>query len=154
MTIKWKRELDSPVGTLTIVASDEGVREIRFPDESADEAEENGEHPVLEQTAAQLSEYFEGHRRQFDLPLDLEGTEFQVTAWRALADIPYGSTTTYSEQAAAIGRPSAVRAIGAANGRNPIPIVLPCHRVIGADGSLTGYAGGLDIKRFLLEHES
>ena len=101
----------------------------------------------------QLTEYFAGERTTFDLPLDPVGTEFQVAAWRALGEIPYGETRTYGEQAAGIGRPTAVRAIGAANGKNPLSIVLPCHRVVGADGSLTGFAGGLDAKRFLLTHE-
>jgi methylated-DNA-[protein]-cysteine S-methyltransferase len=101
----------------------------------------------------QLRAYFEGTLREFDLPLVLEGTPFQERVWRALADIPYGKTISYSELAAVIGNPSAVRAVGAANGKNPIPIVLPCHRVIGRDGKLTGYAGGLDIKAALLAFE-
>jgi len=108
---------------------------------------------MLNRAATQLSEYFEGTRHEFDLPLDPSGTEFQVQAWLALADIPYGDTTTYASQAEAIGRPNAVRAVGSANSANPIPIVLPCHRVIGSDGSLTGYAGGIDLKRRLLEME-
>jgi methylated-DNA-[protein]-cysteine S-methyltransferase len=113
-----------------------------------------GDHPVLAETRRQLEEYFGGDRRVFDLPLDLVGSEFQVAVWRSLADIPYGTTATYGEQAARLGRPSAVRAVGAANGRNPVSIVLPCHRVVGADGSLTGFAGGLAAKRWLLDHES
>ena len=108
----------------------------------------------FEKLAIQLSEYFAGTRRQFNLNLCPVGTEFQRSVWSALQKIPFGKTRSYTEQAAAIGRPDAVRAVGAANGKNPISIVIPCHRVIGADGSLTGFAGGLDVKRFLLEHES
>ncbi len=100
-----------------------------------------------------MGEYFAGRRTTFDIPLDLRGTEFQVTVWRALAEIPFGQTSTYGEQAARIGRPSAARAVGAANGRNPVSIVLPCHRIVGKDGSLTGFAGGLDTKQYLLDHE-
>jgi methylated-DNA-[protein]-cysteine S-methyltransferase len=101
----------------------------------------------------QLEEYFDGSRRSFDLPLDLRGTEFQVEAWNALAEIPYGRTASYGQQAASIGRPKAVRAIGGANGRNPVAIVLPCHRIVGADGSLTGFGGGIEVKKWLLDHE-
>jgi len=113
-----------------------------------------GRSDVLEETAAQLEEYFARARTSFDLPLDLRGTPFQVAAWEALAAIPYGETRAYAEQAARIGRPNAVRAIGAANGRNPISIVLPCHRVVGSDGSLTGFAGGLEVKAALLAFEA
>ena len=108
---------------------------------------------AFEDAARQLDEYFAGERREFDLELDLEGTEFQRSVWRALEDIPYGATESYGELAARLGRPGASRAVGAANGSNPIPIVLPCHRVIGSSGSLTGYGGGLDAKRSLLELE-
>ena len=101
----------------------------------------------------QLDEYFAGRRTRFDLPLAPCGTPFQLRAWRALQEIPYGVTCSYGEQARAMGQPRAVRAVGAANGHNPIPIVVPCHRVIGGDGRLTGYAGGLDIKKFLIELE-
>lgn len=103
--------------------------------------------------ARQLEEYFEGQRRAFDIPLDLRGTEFQRTVWQALQEIPYGTTKSYSDIAKAINRPKAVRAVGGAIGANPVPIVVPCHRVIGKDGSLTGFAGGLDIKRQLLKIE-
>ena len=99
------------------------------------------------------SEYFAGTRRSFDLPFDLQGTEFQLEVWRALAEIPYGETRTYGEQAAALGRPRAVRAVGSANGRNPLSIVLPCHRVVGSDGALRGFAGGLEVKAALLAFE-
>ena len=101
----------------------------------------------------QLQEYFSGTRQTFDLPLDVSGTAFQQEAWVALQQIPYGTTLTYQQQATAMGRPAAVRAVGTANGRNPLSIVVPCHRVIGANGSLTGYGGGLHRKRWLLSHE-
>ena len=114
---------------------------------------EEADHPLLDPLATQLDEYFAGARRDFDLPLAPEGTDFQRTVWHALARIPYGDTTSYAQLADTIGHPSAVRAVGAANGRNPIPIVQPCHRVIGADGALTGFGGGLPTKRFLLELE-
>ena len=102
----------------------------------------------------QIAEYLAGRRREFDLPLDVRGTDFQRRAWAAVAAIPYGQTRTYSQVAQAIGRPAAVRAVGAANGANPLPLVVPCHRVLGSDGSLTGYGGGLDVKRKLLDMES
>ncbi len=154
MTLR-QRQIDSPIGVLTLVASDRGVTRIMFENEDppAAEALVDNNDPVLAAAAAQLAEYFVGTRKEFDLPLDLEGTEFQKQAWLALADVPYGETTSYGAQAEAIGRPGAFRAVGAANGRNPIPIVLPCHRIVGADGSLTGFSGGLDIKARLLAHE-
>jgi methylated-DNA-[protein]-cysteine S-methyltransferase len=109
---------------------------------------------VLAEAARQLAAYFDGELVDFELPLDLHGTEFQRQCWLALATIPYGQTVSYGEQARRLGLgPDAARAVGSANGSNPIPIVLPCHRVIGADGSLTGFGGGLHVKRFLLEHE-
>ena len=107
----------------------------------------------MRRTARQLAEYFAGRRTGFDLPLDLRGTPFQLAVWQSLAAVPYGRTVSYSQQAAAVSRPKAVRAVGQANGRNPVPIVLPCHRVVGANGSLTGFGGGLDIKLSLLRHE-
>jgi methylated-DNA-[protein]-cysteine S-methyltransferase len=110
-------------------------------------------HPILAAASKQLQEYFAGDRRDFTIPLDLEGTDFQRAAWLALADVPYGETASYGEQAERIGRPRASRAVGAANGKNPVPIVLPCHRIVGADGSLTGFAGGLEMKERLLAHE-
>jgi methylated-DNA-[protein]-cysteine S-methyltransferase len=109
---------------------------------------------VLLETARQLDEYFRGERREFDLSLRLEGTPFQVAAWKALLEIPFGQTRSYGEQARAMGRPSATRAVGGANGRNPFTILVPCHRVVGSDGRLTGYGGGLPVKRWLLEHEA
>ena len=152
------RPYDAPFGTLQLYASDHGLRAVVWPNEHGDrlalgDAVSVADHPVLDATVAQLDEYFAGTRTEFDLPLDPRGTDFQLAAWRALADIPYGETATYAEQAARIGRPTAVRAVGAANGRNPLSIVLPCHRVVGSDGSLTGFAAGLDAKRWLLNHE-
>ena len=111
------------------------------------------ETPLIKKAAAQIEEYLAGKRKKFTLPLVLRGTEFQVAVWRALQDIPYGETRSYKEIAAAIGRPKAVRAVGMANNRNPISIIIPCHRVIGHDGSLVGYGGGLPLKRRLLELE-
>jgi methylated-DNA-[protein]-cysteine S-methyltransferase len=102
----------------------------------------------------QLAQYFDGARREFDLPLQLEGTEFQRRAWEALLEIPYGETRSYGEQARRIGLPDAARAVGAANGQNPVSIIVPCHRVIGANGALTGYGGGIERKRWLLAHEA
>ena len=151
--------IGSPVGELRLVASPAGLRAVLWENDHdrikvvGAQMITVGEDRVLQSAADQLAGYFAGTLREFDLPLDLDGTAFQVSAWRALATIAYGSTASYSAQAARIGRPRAVRAIGAANGRNPVSIILPCHRVIGADGSLTGFAGGLAAKRFLLDHE-
>ncbi len=149
--------VDSPIGTLTVVGSNDGVRTILWPDEALPDGLElsatSDPTGVLADAARQLAEYFDGERTEFDLPLDLVGTEFQVAAWQALATIPFGETVSYGEQARRLGRPNAFRAVGAANGQNPVPIVLPCHRVVGADGSLTGFGGGLDTKRWLLDHE-
>ncbi|HYY46226.1 MAG TPA: methylated-DNA--[protein]-cysteine S-methyltransferase [Candidatus Angelobacter sp.] len=150
----------TPVGELTLIASDRGLRTILWPNASlrrtaiSARPRHDPAHPILRQAAAQLDEYFAGTRTRFDLPLDLEGTRFQLAAWRSLADIPFGMTTTYGAQAAALGVPTAARAIGMANGANPVCIVLPCHRVIGANGSLTGFGGGLHIKQWLLDHEA
>ena len=150
----------TPVGELTLIASDQGLRAILWPKLSPLNAgirprpHRNPQHPILVKTAAQLDEYFAGSRTQFNIPLDLQGTRFQLAAWRSLADIPFGTTTSYGRQAAGLGIPKAARALGAANGANPVCIVLPCHRVIGADGSLTGFGGGLPTKQWLLDHEA
>ncbi|MGH3022498.1 MAG: methylated-DNA--[protein]-cysteine S-methyltransferase [Gaiellaceae bacterium] len=148
------RLVPSPVGELTLVGSDHGLRAVLWSERAAPEVARESRGAVLEEAARQLQAYFAGDLREFDLPLDLVGTEFQVAAWRALADIPYGTTISYSEQARRLGRPRAVRAVGAANGRNPLPIVLPCHRIVGADGSLVGFGGGLSRKELLLAHEA
>lgn len=145
------RACETPIGTLGLIGSNAGLREIRWTCDGLHAGESCG---VLDETARQLAGYFAGTRTAFDLPLDLVGTPFQVTAWHALAEIPFGTTVTYAEQAMRIGRPAAIRAVGAANGANPVPIVLPCHRIVGSDGSLTGFGGGLELKRFLLDHEA
>ena len=143
--------VDSPIGPLGLIASDAGLQAVLF-DGRRIRAE--GRSSVLSQAVRQLDAYFDGELLTFELPLDLQGTEFQRRCWLALASIPYGQTVSYSDQARRLGLGSdAARAVGAANGYNPLPIVLPCHRVIGADGSLTGFGGGLHVKRFLLEHE-
>lgn len=147
------RLFESPSGVrLALVASDRGLREIRF-DGLIPQGAESGGNAVLNETAAQLTRYFAGELRRFELPLDLRGTDFQLRVWRELCEIPYGETRAYGQIARAIGLPAAVRAVGAANGRNPIPIVVPCHRVIGANGKLIGFGGGLDMKRVLLSLE-
>ncbi|HBE70758.1 MAG TPA: cysteine methyltransferase [Planctomycetaceae bacterium] len=142
--------LQTPIGDLSIFALDEAVERIVF-DTPIDSPVPND---LTRDCSQQLSEYFARQRREFDLPLRFGGTEFQTIAWKALLDIPYGKTSTYSRQASAIGRPKAIRAVGAANGKNVLNIVVPCHRVIGASGSLTGYGGGLERKRWLLDHET
>jgi methylated-DNA-[protein]-cysteine S-methyltransferase len=143
--------LDSPIGPLGLVASDTGLRAVLF---DGHRVRREGQSPILDETARQLDAYFDGELETFELPLELHGTDFQRRCWLALTSIPIGHTVSYGEQARRLGLgPDAARAVGAANGRNPIPIVLPCHRVIGADGSLTGFGGGLHVKRFLLEHE-
>ena len=155
MTDTYQAQLDSPIGVLTLVASDEGLRQILWEDqaEQAEDATPAETHPILAAALAQLAEYFAGDRVEFDLPLDLIGTDFQKAAWLALADVPYGETSSYGEQAERIGRTGAFRAIGAANGKNPIPLIIPCHRVIAADGKLGGFSCGLHRKAWLLSHE-
>jgi len=151
----------SPVGVLTLVASDVGLRAVLWEHERPARvplpvvgATDDHDHPVLRAAVVQLGEYFAGGRQRFDLPLDLDGTPFQQAAWLALERIPYGTTVSYGEQAAHLGDRRKARAVGAAIGRNPLSIVLPCHRVIGRDGALTGFAGGLDAKRALLSLEA
>ena len=143
--------VDTPIGPLGLSASDVGLQAVAF---NPRRMRAEGTSPVLTDAVRQLEGYFAGDIVAFDLPLDLHGTDFQRRCWLALASIPYGQTVSYGEQARRLGLGSdAARAVGAANGQNPLPIVLPCHRVIGADGSLTGFGGGLHVKRFLLEHE-
>jgi len=149
----------SPVGQLTLVAGEEALLAIMWEDDAPGRVRlpalvERGDHPVLAEAAGQLAAYFAGERRTFDLPLDFRGTAFQKRVWTALLDIPFGETRSYAQIAHAIGAPTASRAVGAANGRNPLSIVAPCHRVVGANGALTGFAGGLEAKRFLLAHEA
>ena len=151
--------MKAPFGPVTVIAGENGIHNVLFNHEEAphsllnDNVTPRPEHDVVAMAIGQLTDYFSGIRTTFDLPLDLEGTPFQISAWRALATVPFGRTASYAQQAARIGRPTATRAIGAANGKNPVAIVLPCHRIVGADGSLTGFAGGLDVKRWLLDHE-
>jgi methylated-DNA-[protein]-cysteine S-methyltransferase len=146
--------VDTAIGTLTLVGGDAGLRAVLFAGEAPPDGAVEGAHPVLDAAAMQLSEWFAGERTAFDLPLDLDGaTPFQRRAWLALAEVPYATTRSYGAQARTLGTPRAARAVGAANGCNPLPIVLPCHRLVGADGALTGFGGGLDVKRALLAHE-
>ncbi|MGK6321837.1 methylated-DNA--[protein]-cysteine S-methyltransferase [Sphingomonas sp. DT-51] len=154
----YRTTIDSPVGTLTLVASDQGLVAVLWPDDAPGRVrlaatDERADHPVLAAARIQLAEYFAGARRSFDLPLAPSGSAFQRAVWAALATIPHGETRSYADIARAIGRPTASRAVGAANGRNPLPIVVPCHRVIGTSGKLTGFAGGLAAKQQLLAHE-
>ncbi len=147
----------TPIGDLSIVADDTSIVAIHWDDVEPDETDLTdvgaGDHAVLDRAVEQLGEYFAGTRIDFDLPLDPGGTAFQRDAWAALREIPFGETITYGEQAARLGDKKKSRAVGAANGRNPIPIVVPCHRVVGSNGHLTGFAGGLDTKAWLLDHE-
>ena len=164
-TIAWAT-MKSRVGTIRVAATPRGVCKIALGKETAEDffgwleryighAPRKPERKGIVALALdQIAEYLDGQRRDFDLPLDLRGTEFQRRIWATVAGIPYGQTRTYAEIALAIGKPKAVRAVGAANGANPLPLVVPCHRVVGSDGSLTGYGGGLDVKRKLLEMES
>jgi methylated-DNA-[protein]-cysteine S-methyltransferase len=162
------RFLDTPVGRLLLARDETGVRQIHFagpiergpakagpyvPGGSVTAGGWQHNDAAFEDVVEQLTEYFEGRRRQFDLPLAPEGTPFQQRVWNALLDIPYGETISYGQLASRIGQKSASRAVGLANGSNPLPIVIPCHRVIGANGKLTGYGGGLAIKERLLAHE-
>ncbi len=152
--------MDTPVGELRLIAGERGLRAILWGAEdmariaSIDETElVEGSNPVLDQAVAQLEEYFAGTRREFDLPLDPQGTPFQQSVWLVLRTIPYGRTISYGQQAGQLGDPNKARAVGAANGKNPLSIVVPCHRVIGSGGQLTGFAAGLDVKSWLLDHE-
>lgn len=150
--------IPSPVGSLKLVASDRGLAAILWENDRADRVRlgamrEQPDYPVLVAARRQLEQYFAGERTVFDLPLDFRGTAFQKNVWAALLAIPFGETRSYADIARGLGRPRATRAVGAANGKNLISIVAPCHRVIGSDGSLTGFAGGLDGKRYLLDLE-
>ena len=147
-----KTTFHSPIGRLLLVANVSGITEITYLEEGNTESDKS-EHPVLEEAKKQLTEYFKGRRKTFDLPINPSGTPFQESVWKELQYIPYGTTTTYSEVSRKLNNPKAVRAVGKANGLNPISIIIPCHRVIGANQALTGYAGGIDKKRWLLKHE-
>jgi methylated-DNA-[protein]-cysteine S-methyltransferase len=158
-TMRYRsRRVDSPVGRLELVATDAGLAAVLWPNDRPGRVRlaidgEDAAHPVLADAARQLLEYFERRRTRFELPLDPAGTPFQRLVWHALLTIPYGETRSYAEIARQIGRPAAVRAVGAANGRNPLSIVTPCHRVVGSNGTLTGFAGGLEVKAYLLALE-
>jgi methylated-DNA-[protein]-cysteine S-methyltransferase len=147
-----KQYYNSPIGWLSISTSDDFLTSIHFLDEEP-ELGSSDSNAIIQQTITELSEYFEGNRTQFSIPLKPEGSEFQQTVWAQLQQIPYGQTTTYGTLAEKLGNPNKVRAVGKANGQNPIPIIIPCHRVIGADNRLVGYAGGIARKKFLLKHE-
>jgi methylated-DNA-[protein]-cysteine S-methyltransferase len=149
--------IPSPLGELLVVRDGEGITGLYLPTGRHTKTPNPGwmrDDAAFDDARTQLAEYFAGNRTSFDLPLHAHGTDFQAKVWRALCDIPYGETASYGETAQAIGSPTASRAVGLANGQNPISIIVPCHRVIGANGSLTGYGGGLDAKRWLLSHEA
>lgn len=150
--------MPSPVGQLKLIASDQGLASVLWEKDNPkrvklEPIQEHNTHPLLLETQKQLQEYFEGTRTAFSLPLAFAGTEFQKKVWQALLTIAFGETRSYGQIAAQIGNNKASRPVGAANGRNPISIIVPCHRVIGTSGQLTGFAGGLDVKAFLLKHE-
>ncbi len=145
--------IPSPIGELQLVSDSGGLIRIAFPGQHIRVSADRQQDRVLHQAKQQLDEYFDGTRSRFDLPLAPAGTAFQLTVWAQLNKIPYGDVRSYRDIAEAMGKPKATRAVGAANGRNPLPVVVPCHRVIGADGSLTGFAGGLERKRQLLALE-
>jgi methylated-DNA-[protein]-cysteine S-methyltransferase len=155
---KAHKKMKSPVGELTLVASEKGLAAILWEDDDPLRVRielglEDTHHPVLVEAERQLNEYFAGTRREFSVVLDLVGTPFQQSVWRALLGIPFGETRSYGELARQIGRPRAARAVGAANGKNPVSIIAPCHRVVGSSGDLTGFAGGLVAKALLLRLE-
>ena len=158
MTLFYK-EMKSPVGKLKLVASSNALIAVLWQEERPNRVKLgtmnlDPQHPILIEAERQISEYFVGERIDFDLPLQLDGTEFQRKVWRALREIPFGETKSYQDLARAVGSPKASRAVGAANGKNPFSIVVPCHRVVGADGALTGFAGGLETKAALLALEA
>jgi methylated-DNA-[protein]-cysteine S-methyltransferase len=151
--VEWVETHVAGGPSLRLIASPAGIRAIEFDPEGTPEGQPNSANAVLREAVRQLAAYFQGELREFDLPLDFQGTDFQKRVWRQLETIPYGQTRSYTEIAEAVGSPRAVRAVGAANGANPIPIVIPCHRVIGRSGKLVGYGGGLPLKKRLLELE-
>jgi methylated-DNA-[protein]-cysteine S-methyltransferase len=152
-TLSWTT-YDSPLGPLTLIAGRRGLRALHFPGRVEPLDESARDDRLLAPAVQQLAEYFAGRRRRFELALDLDGTPFQQQVWTHLGRIPYGSTSSYGALARGIGRPDRARAVGAAVGRTPVPIIVPCHRAVGANGDLTGYAGGLDRKRALLGLEA
>ena len=157
-TPKYSAQYHSPIGILSIEGSDDGISQLLFlgpgPESIELASEDQSTNPIIEQCVSELSEYFAGTRTTFSVSLMPQGTPFEQTIWEALRDIQYGSTCSYLDIARKINNPNAIRAVGRANGANPIAIIVPCHRVIGSDGSLTGYAGELWRKRWLLDHEA
>lgn len=152
-SLKYKK-MASPLGELILVASGKGLQKILWNKKIEKNWVEDSKSPVLKQASTQLNEYFAGKRKKFDLPLDLHGTSFQQQAWKVLCKIPYGRTLSYQEQAIKLGDAKKCRAVGGANGKNPLPIIIPCHRVITKNGKLGGFTGGLKKKQILLELES
>lgn len=154
----WHKKIKSPIGELDLVANDTSLLIVQMENHTHNHMGsldlKNGDnHKILKATERQLKEYFAGNRKSFDLPIEFRGTDFQKQVWNELLNIPYGKYVTYGAQASKIGRPKAARAVGACNGKNPISIIVPCHRVMGTSGSLTGYAGGLLVKQHLLKIE-
>lgn len=145
--------LESPLGYLQLRTTEAALVELSFLEQKTDQHSTKPSSGIIKKAVEQLNEYFDGNRTVFDLPLAPQGTEFQLQVWDLLKDIPYGTTTTYSKLSQKLGNPKAIRAIGKANGQNPIPIIIPCHRVIGANDDLIGYSGGIENKRRLLQHE-
>jgi methylated-DNA-[protein]-cysteine S-methyltransferase len=141
---------ESPIGLIEVGCTSDAVRSLNFVERQRETSTSNA---VVEKAVRQIKEYFAGDRREFDVPVDAQGTPFQKAVWRRLLEIPYGRTASYRDIARSLGNPKAVRAVGGANGRNPIAIIVPCHRIIGSDGSLTGYGSGIWRKEWLLEHE-
>jgi methylated-DNA-[protein]-cysteine S-methyltransferase len=159
MAMNFFKTMNSPVGVLTLIASNNGLSAVLWEEDCMDrvgvKAEVNDlNNQILIQTEIEILEYFEGKRRIFSIPLDLRGTDFQLKVWSELKKIPYGKTISYLELAKRIGNDKASRAVGGANGKNPVSIIVPCHRVIGSNGKLTGFAGGVDIKEKLLNFEN
>jgi methylated-DNA-[protein]-cysteine S-methyltransferase len=159
MTQLFYKEIESPVGKLKLVASADALVAVLWEHERPNRVKLNTmtlapQQPILLETERQLTEYFAGERNEFDLPLQPDGSEFQKKVWQALREIPFGQTRSYLDLAKAVGSSKAARAVGAANGKNPLSIIVPCHRVVGSDGSLTGFAGGLDTKAALLALEA
>ncbi len=146
-----RKVISSPLGALLLLATDAGIRELRFGGASGEPA---GGNPHLDLAERELHDYFAGSRAGFSVPLDPAGTPFQHAVWRALASVAFGQTVTYGQLARTLGAPGGSQAVGRANGANPLPILLPCHRVLGASGKLTGYSGGIERKKWLLRHES
>jgi O-6-methylguanine DNA methyltransferase len=149
-----KAFVTSSIGVLQLEATENALVAIRFKESKPADAESTvSTNPVLDETVAQIDAFFQGQLTSFDLPLDPQGTEFQQSVWQALCKIPYGQTISYGQLAKRLGDPQKVRAVGSANGKNPIPVIIPCHRVVGADGTLVGYSGGISRKKALLRHE-